>query len=366
MRLIPGILTVAFAVSASAAAADSPRTVRLASVDGAVQVEHADGQRQDAAVPGALRQGERLVTGPDGRAIIEWENDNSARLLFESSLLLHRLTLDNGRRATVMSLERGSACFTVSPRTADSFEVTFSGSVSEATRLSQFCLEVNGDKLRLIVAEGSVSFRAGATGRSVERSQSLAWDSQTGAIEVLSGGQPRQEAGPAITALPDGLILAVRLETPLSTKASKVGDPVELATDIDLTTTEGEVVVPKGSIMRGKVSFVQPHSKEEGKSQLAIEMDELHVGSSIVPIRGVVSGPIRTPEKVYQAIADIGRVGGSRGSVTLPSMRGTPVYVTADIAIVQDAKLGAVMERRKRDMELKIGSVFQILTLPTE
>ena len=65
----------------------------------------------------------------------------------------------------------------------------------------------------------------------------------------------------AQSAVPAGTFIAARLETGVKTATSKVGDEVvaSLARNISLTDT---VVVPKGSLLRGRVETIQPATRD--------------------------------------------------------------------------------------------------------
>ncbi len=88
----------------------------------------------------------------------------------------------------------------------------------------------------------------------------------------------RQEA-----TIPAGTRLAVRLDSTLSTNASRRGDEVqaELAEPL---VAEGRTIVPAGTPARGEVEDVVPSGRLAGQAQLAVSLTELDVGGSAVPV----------------------------------------------------------------------------------
>lgn len=77
--------------------------------------------------------------------------------------------------------------------------------------------------------------------------------------------------------------LAAQLENTLDARHAKVGDRVILKTT-QAVKQNGEVVIPKGSQLIGRVTEVQQQTKSSGQSQLALAFDRLRSGSTEVPI----------------------------------------------------------------------------------
>src|SRR5688500_11014547 len=77
--------------------------------------------------------------------------------------------------------------------------------------------------------------------------------------------------------------LAAQLENSLDARRAKVGDKVVLKTTQALKQN-GEVIVPKGAKLIGRVTDVQQHSKENGESRIGVAFDRLQKGALDMPI----------------------------------------------------------------------------------
>jgi hypothetical protein len=88
----------------------------------------------------------------------------------------------------------------------------------------------------------------------------------------LVGDDPR--ALPAVArfrefAMPEGTRLAVRLESPVGSESSRVGDQVE-ATLTHALIIDGTEVLPAGSVVGGEVTAVQAAGKVKGRASLSL------------------------------------------------------------------------------------------------
>ena len=77
--------------------------------------------------------------------------------------------------------------------------------------------------------------------------------------------------------------LAAQLQNALDTRHAKVGDRVILKTT-QAVKQNGQVVIQKGAQLIGHVTDVQPQTKSNGESHLAMVFDRLRSGSIEVPI----------------------------------------------------------------------------------
>jgi len=77
--------------------------------------------------------------------------------------------------------------------------------------------------------------------------------------------------------------LAAQLENALDARHAKVGDRVILKTT-QAVKQNGQVVIPKGAQLIGRVTDVQQQTKSSGESHLALAFDRLRSGSTEVPI----------------------------------------------------------------------------------
>jgi len=72
--------------------------------------------------------------------------------------------------------------------------------------------------------------------------------------------------------VPAGTSLVVRLRTTLDSASGRVDDPVR-ATLMDSVAQDGFELVPKGSTLHGKVTSVEPASKENRVGRVAVEFN---------------------------------------------------------------------------------------------
>jgi hypothetical protein len=95
-----------------------------------------------------------------------------------------------------------------------------------------------------------------------------------------------------------GTQLAAQLENTLDARHAKVGDRVALKTTHDVKQ-DGQVIVPKGSRLIGRVTDVQQKTKNDADSVIGIAFDRLQKGSTDIPITAsivsVVQSRAQTP-----------------------------------------------------------------------
>ena len=77
--------------------------------------------------------------------------------------------------------------------------------------------------------------------------------------------------------------LAAQLENSLDARRAKVGDTVVLKTTQALHQN-GEVIVPKGAKLIGRVTEVQQRTKSNGESRIGVAFDRLQKGALNLPI----------------------------------------------------------------------------------
>lgn len=87
--------------------------------------------------------------------------------------------------------------------------------------------------------------------------------------------------------LPVGTEMDVRLQTPLSSRASKIEQRFEATTILD-TTLGSQVVVPAGSVARGFVSSVRQAGRIDRTGSLTLSFDELVLNGKSQKLRASV------------------------------------------------------------------------------
>ena len=131
------------------------------------------------------------------------------------------------------------------------------------------------------------------TSRSDQPSQ----PSEEGQTTGQSGGNPTP-ASSALKIAP-GSVIPVEVSKTIDAKKAKTGDEVVATVTRDMTTSRGDVVVPKNTKVIGHVTEVQPRTKEQKQSELGIAFDRAIVNGDQVQlpmsIQAVVAPPPSNP-----------------------------------------------------------------------
>ena len=109
---------VVAAISGAAFADSHVRIVRLSSVEGQVQIDRATGQGLERAILNTpIVEGTRIVTGADGLAEVEFENQSALRLTENSEVKFTQLLMnDAGTKTNRITVEKGWSISTPRPR----------------------------------------------------------------------------------------------------------------------------------------------------------------------------------------------------------------------------------------------------------
>jgi hypothetical protein len=188
------------------------------------------------------------------------------------------------------------------------------------------------------------------------RESSPETDAGNGAV-----GKP-EAVEPALT-IPEGSTLPVALETSLSSAANKAGDTV-LGTLVSDVTSDGRVLAPAGSELRGRVTAAVSSGRVKGRARLAFAFDTLVVDGRPHPISARATDI--TAEKSTKQDATI--IGGS-------AVAGGIIGAIADgkggagkgALIGGAAGTGAVLATRGKQVSLPAGTQINIkLTAPAD
>jgi hypothetical protein len=146
----------------------------------------------------------------------------------------------------------------------------------------------------------------------------------------------------------------VRLQTPLSSATSQVEDRFEATTAVDLKDSDGRVLVPAGSIMRGVVSSVNKAGRIERKGSLQVAFDRITVDGRSYPIRATVTQAIES-EGIKGEVGKIG-IGAGAGAI-LGAILGGGKGALAGILIGGG---GTIAATEGKDVELPAGTVLRV------
>ncbi|HYW73836.1 MAG TPA: hypothetical protein VE961_22630 [Pyrinomonadaceae bacterium] len=83
--------------------------------------------------------------------------------------------------------------------------------------------------------------------------------------------------------LQSGTELSAQLQGPLDARHARVGDRVILKTS-DVIKQDGHVIIPKGTQLIGRVTDVQPQTRDTVESRIGLVFDEIRSGTNEIPI----------------------------------------------------------------------------------
>lgn len=92
--------------------------------------------------------------------------------------------------------------------------------------------------------------------------------------------------------LPNDLQLRASLKTKLDTKKVKVGDKVKLAVLEEVRGSDGEVILPKGTELRGKVTLAVPFQSATAPARLSLVVETAQLKGGPETMRAFVSGGV--------------------------------------------------------------------------
>jgi hypothetical protein len=173
-------MTMAFVLAAAAGAfAESHvRIVRLSYVNGQVQTDRATGQGLERAILNTpITQGVRVVTGDDGLAEVEFENESALRIAENSEIQFRGLSMnDNGAKINEIEVVKGVVYLDARSKGDDIYRIKSGDSTFLVQRDTQLRLSFGSDQTRLAVFKGNVELMDQPHVANVQRKQTLTID----------------------------------------------------------------------------------------------------------------------------------------------------------------------------------------------
>lgn len=183
--------------------------------------------------------------------------------------------------------------------------------------------------------------------------------------------------------VPSGTRFKTRLETPISSKLSEVGDTI-IVTLLEPMAIDAQHVLPRGTEMTGKVTFVKRAGKVKGRAEVYALINELttNYGSEPIQVSIDAADDASNDEKIRPD--EEGKLKSNNGlgddvedatrGAALGSLASTPVAIaTGSVgAAIAGPAVGAIaglLLSRGKEVRLPVGSVFRMkfdkdLTLP--
>ena len=174
--------------------------------------------------------------------------------------------------------------------------------------------------------------------------------------------------------IPAGTRFKTRLETPISSKLSEVGDTI-IVTLLEPMAIDAQHVLPRGPEMTGKVTFVKRAGKVKGRAEVYALINELTTSYGSEPIYVSIDAAdnvaddekIRTDEEgKLKSNKDLGDdLEDATKGASLGSLASTPVAIAtgsvgASIAGPAAGAIVGLLLSRGKEVRLPAGTVFRM------
>jgi len=169
--VLAGASVVAFAQSHA-------RIVRLSYVSGQVQMDRATGQGLEHAILNTpVVQGTRLVTGNDGLAEVEFEDQSALRVAGNSEVYFGQLLInDAGAKVNDIQVVKGTVFLDTRSKNQDLYRVAAEGTSFIVRPDTQMRFSASADQLRVAVFKGDVLLENQPQLVSVKKNETLTMD----------------------------------------------------------------------------------------------------------------------------------------------------------------------------------------------
>jgi FecR protein len=166
------------AASIGAFAESHVRIVRLSSVEGQVQMDRATGQGLERAILNTpIVEGVRLVTGSDGLAEVEFENQSALRLADDSEVKFSHLSMnDAGNKVNQIEVVKGVVYLDAIAKGEDSFRITVANTSLLVQRDSLVRISAMAGPVQVAVFKGDVQLENQAQPVVVQKKETLTID----------------------------------------------------------------------------------------------------------------------------------------------------------------------------------------------
>ena len=166
---------------------------------------------------------------------------------------------------------------------------------------------------------------------------------------------PRAETKYREVTIPAGTKIGVRLNSAVSSVASRVEDPVDATIIAPVKIAQSEVV-PAGSHVKGFVASARRSGKVKGRASLALRFNTLTVGSDSYPILAQVSRVAPATKK-----QDAEKIGiPAAGGAVVGGLIGGKEGAAAGAAVGGGAGTAVVLSTRGKEVSLPHGSVLSL------
>jgi len=177
-------------VAASALATSHVRIVRLSYESGQVQMDRGPGQALERAILNSpVVEGSRVVTGTDGLAEVEFENNSTVRLGEASEVKFSQLLInDAGDKVNEVELVRGTMYFDTRSGKDEIYRVIAAGQTFVLRQSSQMRFMMSGDQVQASVFNGEAQFDDRSQLVRLKKNDTVTVDASNPAGFVLAKG----------------------------------------------------------------------------------------------------------------------------------------------------------------------------------
>ena len=176
---LPSLATfILMAASLPLVAASHVRIVRLSSVEGPVQMDRATGEGLERAILNTpIVEGTRLVTGADGLAEVEFENQSALRLTGDSEVKFSQLLMnDTGAKINQIQITKGLVYLDTASKGDDTYRLVVGNNSFLVRRDSDIRLSATPDQIKLAVFKGDVQLENQSQPVNIQRRETLTLD----------------------------------------------------------------------------------------------------------------------------------------------------------------------------------------------
>jgi Family of unknown function (DUF6600)/FecR protein len=176
--------------SMTAHATSHVRIVRLSYVDGNVQMDRASGQGMERAILNApIIEGSRILTGANGLAEVEFEDNSTLRLGEATEVRFSQLLInDDGDKVNEIDLVRGTMYFDARGDKHSIDRVIAAAHTFVVRRNSQLRFMMIGDQAQVAVMGGEAQFESNGQIARIKKNDTVTVDSTNPAGMVLAKG----------------------------------------------------------------------------------------------------------------------------------------------------------------------------------
>jgi hypothetical protein len=175
----PAIAIFVFIVAATLqlAASSHVRIVRLSLVEGQVQMDRGTGEGSERAILNTpIVEGTHLVTGSDGLAEVEFENESALRLTGDSEVKFSQLLMnDAGAKVSQIQVVKGLVYLNTA-KGDDVYRLVVGASTFLVRRNSEIRLSASRDQIKVAVFSGDVQLENLSPPVNIQRHETLSLD----------------------------------------------------------------------------------------------------------------------------------------------------------------------------------------------